>query len=534
MAQRNINIPDFVKRTDSINEFITTALSSDEVYELMKQNRIIKSFRSYDCSYSLSIDKSKDMELKCFSTDGGEHPIAYIKNEIRNRRKLDLEVITNVNIKNSTNFKNFTSQEMIKASKVYAEFISYILSNITFATSLNFRTTSFMEDDDCFYLLILANLQSVKLEQVNSITLWSVIDFLTKYNFMEYDIFDSKPNLTTFTISTVSTTLDQKIPMLRDELWRFIDYMNKKHITLNLVYESTEVSIFLTTTILQYCRKNNIEVQVNQEINRVEFFDRIKKGISRKDFELMPHLSSVTLFIDEFEHFSYIKDVLKKMNNLESFKIVFSSHIYTTPSEKPYKLEEIRKIYEKNFNYQPSINKLKEFLLEYDDDHFPNYFDTFRLEDQLYDLFFKYLSSVLPKTIEVLSFKKLPCLKDEYFNNLYKSIPNIETITLKNCKYVPDEALLLFRKLKNVILSESTAIMIPSWVGIVIYCDFNNHSSRYYYRTHRRKTETHFYRLMRNGNLLNAFWCDEGKKSDYVIFLKDILQWKTAINLLNF
>uniref|UniRef100_A0A0K0FMZ5 BTB domain-containing protein n=1 Tax=Strongyloides venezuelensis TaxID=75913 RepID=A0A0K0FMZ5_STRVS len=538
MSSKNSNIISYIETTDSICNIIEKATSNKDFYNELKNYQITKSFEPLNAIYKIVIyNESHYDTTECeLIFPGCENNNLNDKPTIRmlyKRRDIDFESQTNIIVENTADLSMENESKKLYHAAKHAQIIKYLLNKFYFASKLTIFNRDGLEKTDDFILLVIEKIISNKLEFLSPIYLHSIITFASKYDITEHDIFFGKPNLKVFTIHVSAQKIFEDKYLLIDKFWKFIDIIFNKKIQLKLIFDPDERSIFLTLTILNYSKKRNISVLVDNENDYFHFFSFIEKGIGRKDYELIKHLSSLTLLINTFVDFLNIESALFGMDNLESLKINFNRIIYSNIYKENIKFDDIRKIYNKIFNFKISNKKLKSIILEYQDNYYPPNFETFNFSNKLYDMFIISLFSILPNSITIMKFKNLPYLKEEYFEYLHKTTPNLDTIVFKHCKYLPDELLLLFKNLRNVFFVNNLGVTIPSWVEIVIYQDFNDYMYRNFFWPYLKKNNKEFYRLMKNCTFKHTFWMDKNCTADTVIFMKDILKWKRAINLLN-
>ncbi|CEF64861.1 Hypothetical protein SRAE_1000311400 [Strongyloides ratti] len=538
MSMPNSYISNYIKKSNSIWKIIDKAIFDKDFYDEMNKCSVTKYIQPFNIIFKLTVYKSINgnvIEWKLFSCYGEKFPSTDTLTPwiFSNRKNTDFEVQTNIIIENTADLSmEKDSVKFILAQKSGIS-IKNLFKRFRFASKLiiyNQKKDKEIVDD--FILLIIEKIKTKNLKYLGPISLYIILSFISKYDISEHDIFKGKPNLKEFTIYVEYSKIFNNNLLIDSKFWRFIDNITQNNIQLKLTFDQNEKSIFLTVTILNYCKRRNINVFIDVEKDKLLFFSYIKKDIIQKNYEIIKNLSSITLVINQFEDLENIKYIFTEMSNLKEVIIIFNRTIYPKLTKTDKKLEFLSKFYHKTFDFKTQIKKLKSFILNYHDNYFPVFFETFNLQEKLYDTFIISILSILPNSLNEIQFISMPYLKEEYFNCLYKNSPNISRCIFKHCHYIPDDALLLFKNLRSILLIDNIGITIPSWIEIVIYKDFNAFMCENNFFPCFKKNKSRLFKFMKNSTFQNTFWIYDNHIPDTVIFMKDLMKWTDAIELL--
>uniref|UniRef100_A0A0K0FPQ0 F-box domain-containing protein n=1 Tax=Strongyloides venezuelensis TaxID=75913 RepID=A0A0K0FPQ0_STRVS len=534
----NENVSNFIIKTDSIWKIIDKALYEVKFHDEVKKCSITKCIKPLNIIFRLTVNKIFNNNIiKCQLISSTNEKFSLTSTPILgifcNRQEIDFETQTDIIVEVASDLSMENESERMRIADENATTIKYLFNRFCFTSKLTIYNLNYPEITDDFVLLILENLETKQLEYLSPISLYSILVFISKYDINKHNIFHGIPNLKEFTIHVGYSNIFKDKLMLDYKLWRFIDNVVGEKIQLRISFDPDDISIFLAVTIYRYCKEKNINILISVRNDEVKFFDRIKNGISRNDYKFIENLSSITLKINNFSDLEHIKYILTKMGNLENFKITFDRQIYPRRLKNVITMKDVLRLYNHYFNFKTKIKKLKSFILEYCSESYPTFFETYTILEKMYDIFINSILSSLTSSLKIIKFLKLPYLKEEYFNSLYICSPNLVTISFNHCHHIPDDALLLFKNLRHVVITNTIGITIPSWVEIVMYKEFSSLLFKNYLLPQVKKRKWKFYRLMKNYTFKNTFWIDDNYTPDSVIFIKDILNWKEAIDLLN-
>uniref|UniRef100_A0A0K0F2X3 F-box domain-containing protein n=1 Tax=Strongyloides venezuelensis TaxID=75913 RepID=A0A0K0F2X3_STRVS len=530
----------FLNKSTSIWKIIDNAYTNSYLLDEIKKYNIRKRLHPCRINFQPILRKSLNstfIEWQLISNSGYILPsydilTPWILNE---RNDIDFEAETSITIQILSDIIiSDIPERMLLISKA-GRSIENLFSRYRFANKLIIRNEIFTKESiDDFILHALVKVNIEQLEYLSFISLYSIYTFVKNYDINEYNIFHGKPNLKEFSIHIGYLEMYNINLTGNDDFWRFIDSITKHNIQLKITFVQSDKSISLAITILKYCKKKNINVFLELQSSKFLFFNYIKDCIKRKDDIFIKKLSSFTFIINQLEDLKFIKYILNEMDNLEEIIILFNKSVYPNIKQTTKNNEIFKKFYNVLFDFKAEVKNIKRFTLKYHDNYFPTFFETFTFQEKLYDMFIISILSIIPNSIINVKFINMPYLKEEYFDFLYKSIPNMKKIAFKKCRYIPDDVLLNFRNLKHVLLDENIGIIIPSWIDIVIYKNFSDFMCGDYFIPQMKKNESHFFKIMKNSKFKNTFWLDDNFTPDTVIFMKDVMKWRDATELLNF
>uniref|UniRef100_A0A0N5C412 F-box domain-containing protein n=1 Tax=Strongyloides papillosus TaxID=174720 RepID=A0A0N5C412_STREA len=434
MSYENTYIQTFINKCDSLSD-ITNVISLNRI----KDYRIPHTVKCKESSFVLSRTTGEDInntEILCskyYNNEGVSK--AQMMRYICEKSKKELDGVSCIKIFISDDTRHLSEENRRYLAKCYSSFSQFLLEKFEKATEISIINGFGSEKiNDSFVFQIIETLKTNSIQSLTGLDINDIICFGKKCNFMESDIFNEMNELKKVTLSFDTTTdnIDHETVMY------FLNYLKMKNISLNVSTNFMENC----SNIVEYCEKVRINFKIDLQSKSFKL-----SGIERKAAD---KLSSIQFYLETFNDFVDLEEAINSLANLETIKINVGRFVQKIVSEESFDYI-YSSYYLSQFTHFKCISK-KLSCVEISSVYGYPYDDTKMEEVQLFcNYLLEQLISILPETITSLSLLDTNGIEGRTFKKISYELPLLTTILFVRCNDIPEESLIEFRELKNVV-----------------------------------------------------------------------------------
>ncbi|CEF64887.1 Hypothetical protein SRAE_1000314000 [Strongyloides ratti] len=452
MSFENTYIQSFINQTDSLSD-ITNVINLNKLNEY----HIHKTYKCKESSYVLSrliTDNIKSSQIFC-SKYYNHEAITMIEmmKYICNTPEEELEGVTCVKIFISDDTRMLSDDCKTYLAQSYSYFSQFLLNKFENSTELSIINGFGTEKiNDLFVFQVIETIKSKNIKNLTGIDINDVISYGKKYNFMENDIFNGMTGLKKLTLTINTTKQSTNLLEYENIIKNFLNYLFKKEIGLNIIFKSDDGFMDKCLNILEYNETIGINIKIDFLDDWRQFFFLYKSNkLNDKQNKVLENLSSVKFYLESFNDFVDLEETINSLKNLETIKINVGGFVQKIVSEESFDYI-YSSYYLSHFTHFKCISKsLKcaEISSVYSYSH-----DDSKMEEvQLFcNYLLEQLISILPETITSLSLLDTSGIEERTFRKISYELPSLTTILFVRCQGIPEESLMEFRELKNVVI----------------------------------------------------------------------------------
>uniref|UniRef100_A0A0K0EMH5 DUF38 domain-containing protein n=1 Tax=Strongyloides stercoralis TaxID=6248 RepID=A0A0K0EMH5_STRER len=469
MSFENTYIQTFINQADSLSD-ITNVISLNK----LKEYHIHKTFKCKETSYVLSRstgDDLKNLQILCSKYyNHGAISMDEMTNDICNKTAEEIEGVTCIKIFISDDTRELPDSHREHLAQSYSSFSQFLLDKFENATELSiYNGFGLKKIDDMFIFEVLKNIKSKNIIHLTGVDINDIISFGSKYNFIEYDAFNEMIGLKKLTL-TINTT-KQNVNSLKYEyiLKNFLNYLYKKEISLNIIFKDDKNFLDKCSSILEYSKTIGLNVKIDFLYDWKQFFLLYKSNqLNDLQNKVLENLTSVKFYLESYNDFIDLEETIDSLKNLETIKINVGRFVTKIVAEETFDYV-YSSYYLSHFTHFKCISKSLKCVEISSVYGYPH--DDSKIEEvQLFcNYLLEQLISILPETITSLSLLDTSGIEERTFKKISYELPSLTTILFVRCHNIPEESLIEFRELKNVVIygdNENTLESLDSEITI--------------------------------------------------------------------
>ncbi|CEF69820.1 Hypothetical protein SRAE_2000446600 [Strongyloides ratti] len=518
----------------SLSEIIKSMQSNENLYRFFRKQGIHKTYSKHISQFGLKLSNKDDVinsKILCYGFGDKIYTMDKIMEILSNVSKECLENVYYIVLDIKDDTRMIIESSRVYLAQKYAYFIEFLYKKCPNASRLWLTNRYNFPGNDDFLIYILEKLKTDKVIEIKPIFLEDILNYSTKYDFVNQNFLFGLPNLKIFTVEIFTDELPSYFSDCITPMEKLINCLcKKKNITLDMYVEGNNKSIYVASQILSYANLINFNVNIKQSSGWIEYFQNVNYTITNEFFKIINNLTTVSLFIHIMDDFKIIKSLFTLLENLRSISLHIDKDIIKSIYKQSNNMECCFSQIKKCFNYKSTIKNLAEFrlhLLCLSSD--VNFSENDKL-DILNNAFLEGIFSIIPNTLTTLYLISINGNKLNIFKHFSKQFPFLSTISFLLCVKIPENAIITIQSLRKVIIHGELKINIPKCVETVVFCYFDEDFCDGIDKKSKNKSNKYYFNLM-NTTFNNSIRNINNDEIYYIAFLKDIFKWKDILYL---